>query len=129
MLKKILLIVVVGAALGVGFGVATDGPGEPEVVRAGYYMSEDRHRIITFHTAGPLTEEQAIEVFESVTHTQGRMTRALIYEGADNTPPDADLTLAKSIQEAMALTANPPHDDWAWRMQINPAGLKTITDQ
>lgn len=126
----IVLAGLAAAGLGVGIGVlteTTDAEGSAvDFSSAGYFKSEDRDRVRAFHSSQPVSETEALQLFERQTITTGRVTRFVIYVGADNPAPEDDLTLAGSLQNALAITVSPPHDDWSWMYMVNPAGEATL---
>ena len=100
--------------------------GEPRVAEEiGYYKSDELHRVRSYHSAEPLTEAQAREHFDGEFHTEGRLSRSVYYSGAAQAPADA-LTLAGGLQAALAVTTNPPFDNWDWMVHRNPAGLVSV---
>ena len=98
----------------------------PAIEQTGYFKSDERDRIMAFHSDQPLSEVEARALFEQQTKTQGRAFRAVAYSGKDNPGPADALTLAGSFQRALEVTVTPPHDDWDWMYIVNPAGNVTL---
>lgn len=97
----------------------------PEVRAAGYFKSDSRDRVRAFESGRKLTGEEARAFFDRVTVTEGTVTRLVIYSAGATVPYDA-LTFAPSLRHALELTVIPPFDGWDWRMQINPAGQRSV---
>jgi len=97
----------------------------PGADRVGYFKSPDRDRVMAYQATGPMIAAQAREILEAAPSTSGRGTLAVMYR-ADDSAPGGQLTTASSLAAALRMVAEPPFDDWAWRMRINPAGRRTF---
>lgn len=97
-------------------------PSPPPTEQNGYFKSDQNDRVIAYVSERPLTESEARDVFDFVPITTGRLTRALIYTSDALPAPGDELTLAGSLQEALVVTATPPHDDWSWAFHMSPEG-------
>ncbi|HCO91079.1 MAG TPA: hypothetical protein DIT40_08915 [Alphaproteobacteria bacterium] len=131
LLSALALVVLAFIAIDV---MGPDVPGKPESVavqpaeQVGYFKSPDRDRVMAYYRTDPLTRSEAESLFEEVPETAGRVTRVVIYSGADNPAPASGLTLAENLLAAMQMVSMPPHDDWDWLLMINPAGERTIKE-
>lgn len=118
----VVLVVGVGVAVFSGDSGSTAAP--VDVQQVGYFKSPDNARVLAYLAAGPVPEADALRVFDKVTVTAGQITRAVIYD-SEPVPRDA-LTLAEDVGAALAVTSSPPFDAWAWRLQVNAAGERTV---
>lgn len=128
-LRAIAAIAIVGAAALAILAPTSDEDPAQEIRQIGYFKDDDRNRVLAYHVDERPPEEVVFELFDRVPWTEGHLTRALIYVGADNPAPADGLTLARDLKSALVLTANPPFDDWAWVLHINPKGEKTVSSQ
>lgn len=115
--------------VGVTVWMIDNPPNGPKITRTGYFKSSDSDRVIAYESDRALTLEEAEEFFATVLVTDGRFSRVLIYNGAALPAPAFDLDSAMNLLAAMTLTANPPHDDWSWRLHQNAAGERVIDSQ
>lgn len=130
---KVLAVAAAGIGLGVGAAIFTET--EPanavadDVTSRGYFKSVENDRVRAFHSPHELTLEQAETVLRAQTVTPGRAALMVIYEGPNVSVPDDQVTRAGGLQQAMAAVANPPFDQWTWRMRVNAAGNVIIDQQ
>lgn len=127
-MAKLWKAIPVGLALGVALIWLTGSKDTAAPIdRAGYFKSEDNDRVQAFCASGPVDRAAADRAFSQVSHTDGRITLAVIYDCEAVAAPQDRLTLAGDLQAALALVASPPFDAWQWRLQINPAGQRTVS--
>lgn len=111
-----------------GLTYLVSGGDAPIASQVGYFKSEEQHRVRSYYSEHPLSEQQARGIFDGEAHTEGRLSRSVYYSGAAEAPGDA-LTLAGGLRAALAVTTNPPFDDWDWMVHRNPAGLVSVTER
>ena len=96
--------------------IATDNAPDtalPPTVTAGYFKSDDRHRVMALQSEQAVTREDAMSIFASLPWTEGKVTQAYIYS-APATAPGARLTQAATRDAALDLVHAPPFDNWTW---------------
>ncbi len=92
------------------------------VNQTAYFKSDERDRVIAYHSQEKLTEAEARDISDGQTFTAGRLGRIAFYSGGDNPSPADAVTLARDLQAALIAIANPPHDDWDWLFMSHPSG-------
>lgn len=121
-MRKFLMIVVPAVAImaAVVFSVS----GSPDVANPGYFKNDRSDRVLAYQAAGPFTAEEARAILQRAPSTQGRVTVAVLYDGAAP-QPGATLTAATDLAHALRVIGE-DFPGWSYRLRINPAGDVTL---
>ena len=74
--------------------------------QVGYFKGQTNNRVFAFHAPPGISEDKAREVLSKVMHSDGQLTYAVIYAGAQH--PGHKLTTAPDYLTAVGLLDQPP---------------------
>lgn len=115
-----LVTIAVPAALAAGALVfAMSGPPAPDQV--GYFKSPDGNRVLAYVARADMTPEEARARLARVPHTEGQLTRAVIYTSPGRDPGHR-LTSAPDYLTAATMLDEPPFSRWDWSVMIDARG-------
>ncbi|MEM8854715.1 MAG: hypothetical protein AAGD34_13520 [Pseudomonadota bacterium] len=95
-----------------------------DLIQAAYFKSDERHRVLAYHSEESLTPGQARALLKNVAWTEGTLTAAYLYEDGDAIPREA-ISSASDYLAAMRITERPPYNVWYCRLVIAPTGGRT----
>ncbi|MEM8849288.1 MAG: hypothetical protein AAGE03_04550 [Pseudomonadota bacterium] len=124
-MRKLLTPAVLIASLG---GLVLALSGDPALERVGYFKSPEGNRVLAYRASADLSAEEARDILTRQPHTDGRLTRAVIYT-APGRDPGHRLTSAPDYLTAAAMVFDPPHGRWSWAATIDPKGRITFEER